>query len=262
MPRFKKIGCIADENSKVALTTFRYLLDKYNFIDVGVQGFDGCDVIVAVGGDGMMLKVLHKCLDTGIPIYGVNKGSIGFLLNRYNPSKLLENLESAVETKLYPLEMEAKTTDGKVHRVFAINEVSLLRETSQAAKLKIYIDDEVRLDSLVCDGIIVATPAGSTAYNFAANGPIIPLGANVLALTPISPFRPRRWRGALLSHNNKVMFEILSPEKRPVSAVADSREVRGVTSVKVMQRDDREFIVLFDKSNDFEERITKEQFIP
>ena len=259
--KFKKIGCISDFTSKVATDSFNRLMKQYKFVDVNSLDVD-CDALVVLGGDGMMLKVLHRFLEKNIPIYGMNRGSVGFLMNPYNEDNLLERLGNAVSVTLHPLEMKVVTSTGEKHTALAINEVSLLRETNQAAKIRISVDDQERLDCLVCDGILVSTPAGSTAYNFAANGPIVPLDSNILPLTPISPFRPRRWRGALLSNNNKINFEIINPEKRPVSAVADFTEFRDVRSVKVQERKDINLKLLFDKKDSIAERIIQEQFLP
>ncbi len=220
------------------------------------------DVIVALGGDGFMLETLHRHIDRQIPIYGMNRGSVGFLLNVYSESDLMDRLERAETVRLHPLSMQAETRDGQVHRALAINEVSLLRETRQAAKIRISIDGRVRLEELICDGVLVATPAGSTAYNLSAHGPIIPMGAGVLALTSISAFRPRRWRGALLSHKAAVGFEVLEGNKRPVSAVADYTEVRDVVRVEVREDRDIGLDLLFDPEHNLEERILAEQFLP
>lgn len=262
MANFKKIGCIADFASKTSTDAYNELMQRYNLIDANSLDPEDCDVLIALGGDGLMLKVLHRYIHKKIPIYGMNRGSIGFLLNEYNPDNLIERLTNATAYKLYPVEMKVETIDGDIRTELAVNEISLLRETNQAARIRILIDDKERIPVLVCDGILVSTPAGSTAYNFAANGPIVPLNANVLAMTPISPFRPRRWRGALLSHKNKVRFEIIDPLKRPVSAVADFHEVRDVTSVEICERTDLELNLLFDQDNNIEERIIKEQFMP
>jgi NAD+ kinase len=259
--KFKKIGCISDFTSKVSTDSFNRLMKQYKFVDVNSLDVD-CDALVVLGGDGMMLKVLHRFLEKNIPIYGMNRGSVGFLMNPYNEDNLLERLANAVSVTLHPLEMKVVTSTGEKHTALAINEVSLLRETNQAAKIRISVDEQERLDCLVCDGILVSTPAGSTAYNFAANGPIVPLDSNILPLTPISPFRPRRWRGALLSNNNKINFEIINPEKRPVSAVADFTEFRDVRSVKVQERKDINLKLLFDKKDSIAERIIQEQFLP
>ena len=219
------------------------------------------DVIVALGGDGLMLQTLHRFMNTGKPIYGLNRGSVGFLMNEFGEENLLERIRKAVVSRIHPLVMEATDALGHIHSALAINEVSLLRQTHQAAKLRISVDERVRMEELVCDGVLIATPAGSTAYNLSAHGPILPLNADILALTPISAFRPRRWRGALLPQEAKIRLEILQPEKRPVSAVADIKEVRDVTSVTVEQDKSVEITLLFDKEHTLEERILNEQFI-
>ena len=218
------------------------------------------DLIVALGGDGFMLEMLHAHMDRAVPVYGMNRGSVGFLMNDYNEDGLLERLATAGRTVIHPLEMKAWTEAGEMHTGIAINEVSLLRQTRQTAKLRISVDDKVRLEELACDGCMVATPAGSTAYNLSAHGPIIPLDGRVLALTPISAFRPRRWRGALLPHQATVTFEVLEPDKRPVSAVADDLEVRRVARVEVRERRDVGLTMLFDSGRSFEERVLAEQF--
>lgn len=218
------------------------------------------DVIVALGGDGFMLETLHRNLERRTPVFGMNRGSVGFLMNDYDERDLAERLAEADRAVIHPLQMDAWTEAGQVHSGLAINEVSLLRQTRQSAKLRISVDGRVRLQELSCDGCLVATPAGSTAYNLSAHGPIIPLDTNVLALTPISAFRPRRWRGALLSHQAKVTFEVLEPDKRPVSATADSFEVRRVQKVEVRERRDIALTMLFDATRSFEERVMAEQF--
>ena len=218
------------------------------------------DVIVAVGGDGFMLETQHRFLDQGTPIYGLNRGSVGFLMNEYRADGLLERVAKAQLTVLRPLRMRALTATGGEHSAIAINEVSLLRETRQAAKLEISIDDVVRLPELICDGALVSTPAGSSAYNLSAHGPIIPLGTDLLALTPISAFRPRRWRGALLPSVARVRFRIIEADKRPVSAVADYTEVRDVVQVDVAVDPTVETHCLFDPEHNLEERILSEQF--
>ena len=211
-------------------------------------------------GDGFMLETLHRYLDRNAPIFGMHRGSVGFLMNSYDASELPERLGRARPVRLHPLEMVARDQAGAEHVALAINEVSLLRESRQAAKFRIAIDGVVRLDALMADGILVATPVGSTAYNLSAHGPIIPLGSGVLALTPISAFRPRRWRGALLPHSAQVRFDILEVEKRPVSAVADFTEVRDVLSVSVRENRDVMLTLLFDPDQNLEERVLKEQF--
>ncbi len=219
------------------------------------------EVLIALGGDGFMLETMHEYLDANVSLYGLHCGSVGFLMNEFDPSTFLERLEKAKPTPLHPLEMTVHQNRDGVRKALAFNEVSLLRETRQAAKVQISIDGVVRLQALVCDGVLVATPAGSTAYNLSAHGPIIPLGAPLLALTPISAFRPRRWRGALLSETAHVTFTILEPEKRPVSAVADFTEVRDVTSVSICQSKDHQITLLFDHEHNLDERILREQFL-
>jgi NAD+ kinase len=218
------------------------------------------DVVVALGGDGFMLEVLHRNLGAGRPIYGMNRGSVGFLMNDFDEIDLLSRIASAEQAIIHPLRMTAVDTEGKTHHALAINDVSLLRQTRQAAKLRILIDGRIRMDELICDGALVSTPAGSTAYNLSAHGPIIPLDARVLALTPISAFRPRRWRGALLAHQARVTFEVLEAPKRPVSAVADNVEVRRVARVDVVEDRSVTLAVLFDAGRSLEERMLAEQF--
>ena len=221
---------------------------------------DEADVVVALGGDGFMLEMLHRNIASRKPIYGMNRGSVGFLMNEYVEEGLIERIAEAERAVIHPLVMEARDVHGQSHRALAINEVSLLRQTYQTAKLRILIDGKTRMDELICDGMLVSTPAGSTAYNLSAHGPIIPLGGEVLALTPISPFRPRRWRGALLSHTAKVSFEILEDEKRPVSAAADNVEVRDVIQVDVAEDRTISLSLLFDAGRSLEERVLAEQF--
>ena len=221
---------------------------------------DDAQVIVALGGDGFMLETLHRHLQRPKPIYGMNRGSVGFLMNEYSEDGLLERINAAERAVIHPLSMVAIDIKRRQHRAIAINEVSLLRQTRQTAKLRISIDGKVRLGELSCDGALVATPAGSTAYNLSAHGPIIPLDAKVLALTPISAFRPRRWRGALLAHTARVTFEILEGDKRPVSAVADNFEVRDVIEVHVAEDRDISLQMLFDAGRSLEERVLAEQF--
>jgi len=219
-------------------------------------------VIVALGGDGLMLETLHRFIDRGVPIYGMNCGTVGFMMNQYEEGGLPERLAVAQQVTLHPLRMHAETVAGQQADALAINEVSLLRESRQAAKLGISIDGVRRMDELICDGIMVATPAGSTAYNLSAHGPIVPLGAQLLALTPISVFRPRRWRGALLPARAEVIFEIHESAKRPVSATADFTEVRDVQRVTVREDQSVDLNLLFDPEHNLEERIVKEQFQP
>jgi NAD+ kinase len=221
---------------------------------------DQANVIVALGGDGMMLETLHRFIDRDVPIFGMNRGTVGFLMNQYDEADLPTRLATAQQVVLHPLAMTARTIQGEVVHAVAINEVSLLRETRQTAKIAIHVDEVVRLPLLICDGILIATPAGSTAYNLSAHGPVLPLGSNVLALTPISAFRPRRWRGATLPHSAKVIFEVLESDKRPVSAVADYTEVRDVIEVTVREDRSLSLKLLFDPEHNLEERILSEQF--
>ena len=223
-------------------------------------GPDKADVIVALGGDGFMLQTLHAFVGSDKPIYGMNLGTIGFLMNEYNEADLTDRLAKAEPAKLHPLRMRATTSEQCVDAL-AFNEVSMLRQTRQATKLRILVDGKIRISELICDGVLVATPAGSTAYNLSAHGPIIPIDADLLALTPISAFRPRRWRGALLPHRAKVRFEVLETEKRPVSAVADGMEVRDVTSVDVAEERSIAMVMLFDADRNLDERILTEQFL-
>lgn len=220
------------------------------------------EVIIPLGGDGFMLETLHRYIDSDIPVYGMHRGSVGFLMNNFEEEGLRERLASAGKVTLRLLRMTVTTLDGIRHDALAINEVSLLRETRQAAKIRIELDGVTRMEELICDGILVSTPAGSTAYNLSAHGPIIPLGSNLVALTPISAFRPRRWRGALLPSSAKIAFEILEAEKRPVSAVADYTEVRDVRKVEVTEDTTHHPTLLFDAEHNLEERIVREQFLP
>jgi len=226
----------------------------------GETPLEEAEVIVALGGDGFMLETFHDHMQLGLPIYGMNRGSVGFLMNEYSEYGLVDRIAAAEQAVIYPLRMTATDVHGKTHEALAINEVSLLRQTRQVAKLRISIDGKLRLGELACDGALVSTPAGSTAYNLSAHGPIIPLEAKVLALTPISAFRPRRWRGALLAHTAKVTFEILEANKRPVSAVADNFEVRDVMDVHIAEDRSVQLVMLFDEGRSLEERVLAEQF--
>jgi NAD+ kinase len=218
------------------------------------------DVIVALGGDGLMLQVLHKFMWAAKPIYGMNKGSVGFLMNDYAEENLLERLEQAESSLIHPLLMKAHDQHGMCHTARAINEVSLLRSSSQAAKIRIIIDEKPRLEELVCDGVLLATPAGSTAYNLSAHGPIVPLNSPLLALTPISPFRPRRWRGALIPDSGHVRFEIIEHDKRPVNAVADHFEVKNIAHVDISLDRAISMTMMHDPNHSLDERILREQF--
>ena len=221
---------------------------------------ENADVIVALGGDGFMLQTLHENMDSKTPIYGLNFGSVGFLMNEFNDDDLLARLNKAEPATIHPLLMTARTADGKEESTLAINEVSLLRETRQTAKLKISVDGRMRMAELTCDGIIVSTPAGSTAYNLSAHGPIIPIDADLLAVTPISAFRPRRWRGALLPKSAQIRIEVLESKHRPVSAVADNHEIRDVVDVFIKENRSVNIEMLFDDGHSLEERILAEQF--
>ena len=218
------------------------------------------DVIVALGGDGFMLQTLHGSEQLRAPVYGMNRGTIGFLMNEYSEGDLEARLEAAEEAELNPLSMTAWDADGTAHHGLAINEVSLLRAGPQAAKLRITVDGRLRMDELVCDGALVATPAGSTAYNYSAHGPVLPIGSDVLALTAVAAFRPRRWRGALLPKMARVRFDVLEPEKRPVMAEADSRSFRSVTAVEIQSEPSVVHRILFDPGHGLEERLISEQF--
>ena len=219
------------------------------------------NIVAPLGGDGFMLETLHRFVAQGVPIFGMHRGSVGFLMNSYRVEDLVERITTAQPVELHPLEMSTAAEDGRYRRGIAFNEVSLLRESRQAAKLRISVDDIVRLDELMADGILLSTPVGSTAYNFSAHGPIIPLGAGILALTPISAFRPRRWRGALLPHGARVKIDALETDKRPVSAVADFTEVRDVVSVEIHENREIAMTLLFDHEANLEERVFKEQFL-
>jgi NAD+ kinase len=226
----------------------------------GDAGPHDAGIIVALGGDGFMLQTLHSFLGKDVPIYGMNFGSVGFLMNEFREDELEGRLAAATAARVHPLLMRAVTAQGTTEAL-AFNEVSLLRETRQAAKLKVSLDGKARLDELICDGILVSTPAGSTAYNLSAHGPILPIDSALLAMTPLSAFRPRRWRGALLPHQAKIRFDILEPEKRPVSATADNREVRDVTRVDVAEDRSIAMTMLFDAGHSLDERILAEQFL-
>lgn len=235
------------------------LADAWDWVDV-----EQADVVIALGGDGFMLQTLHAMLDhrkPAVPVFGMNLGTVGFLMNEWRLHGLDDRLGRAKPFKVTPLQMTATGVDGRIHQLSAINEVSLLRETRQTAKLEVSVNDRVVLPELACDGILVATPAGSTAYNLSAQGPILPLGSALLALTPISPFRPRRWRGAILPDKARIGLRVLDPGKRPVSAVADQREIRDVASVEVCMDRARELTLLFDPEHALDDRITMEQFI-
>ena len=251
---FDKIAFVASEMPE-AIAARDSLVEAYGEWDV-----TEADAIVALGGDGHMLQTLHRFMNEGVPIYGMNRGSVGFLMNDYSETGLRERLAAADVSRIHPLSMIAYDKAGKAHKALAINEVSLFRERHQAAKLRILVDDTVRMEELICDGVLVATPAGSTAYNLSAHGPILPINAPLLALTPISPFRPRRWRGALLPNKVRITMEVLEAEKRPVSAVAVHFETRGVTRVEVEKARNVELFMMFDPDHSLDERVLAEQF--
>jgi NAD+ kinase len=226
----------------------------------GDAGIDQAEVVVALGGDGLMLQTLHRIMNRDLPVYGMNFGTVGFLMNAFADEDLLGRLERARPTHIYPLSMVATDSGGKQHSSLALNEVSLFRSTYQAAKITIMVDGKVQLEELICDGVLLATPAGSTAYNLSAHGPILPISAPLLALTPISPFRPRRWRGAILSNRAEVTFLTRESDKRPVSAVADSIEFKNVRQVTVREDRSHKVTLLFDPGHSLEERVLVEQF--
>ncbi len=252
----KKIAFTAARQPQ-AQEALKRLKAKYDHVPVG-----RADVIVALGGDGFMLRTLHRSMKRKVPIYGMNRGSVGFLMNGYSEKALKRRIERAEAIDVHPLSMTATDINGKTHSALAINEVSLLRQTRLAAKISIRVDGIERLEGMICDGVLIATPAGSTGYNLSAHGPIVPLGSGVLALTPISAFRPRQWRGALLPHDATVTFEVLNAGERKVSAVADYTEIRRVVSVTVEEDRSRTVTMLHDPEHNFEERILKEQFLP
>ncbi|WP_020177983.1 NAD kinase [Methylopila sp. M107] len=251
---FKRIAfrASAAEDARSALAA---LVARYG--DVAPEE---ADVVVALGGDGMMLQTLHEQMGRAMPIYGMNRGSVGFLMNEYREDDLLERLAAAERTVIHPLTMRARDRDGRVHVSKAINEVALWRQSYQAAKFRIEVDGKPRLPELVCDGVLVATPAGSTAYNLSAHGPLLPLNSPLLAMTPISPFRPRRWRGALLPDRAAVAIEILEEDKRPVAAVADNTEFRDVKRVEIALDRKTDLVMLHDPGHGLDERILTEQF--
>jgi len=254
----ERLALVSSDTGR-ALDAAQDLRDAYDFVPLG-----DAQAIVALGGDGFMLHTLHAMLDHGpiLPVYGLNLGTVGFLMNRYRErGDLLKRINRARAVAIAPLRMEAVTQAGHRTSHCAINEVSLLRETRQTAKIEVTVDDKVRIDELVCDGVLVSTPAGSTAYNLSANGPILPLDSSLLALTPISAFRPRRWRGAILPDRSTVKFRVREPDKRPVSAVADQKELRDIAEVSLAIARDRELTLMFDPGHALDERIVAEQFV-
>ena len=253
-PPYERIAFVASDGPE-AQTALATLVARY-----GNRDPQKSDAIVALGGDGLMLQTLHRHMNDHVPIFGMNRGSVGFLMNDYREDGLMERLANAEVSRIHPLAMLATDRNGKAHKALAINEVSLFRETAQAAKLKISIDGTVRLEELACDGVLVATPAGSTAYNLSAHGPIVPINAPLLALTPISPFRPRRWRGALLPNKAHITIEVMEAGKRPVSAVADHFETRSVVRVEIEKARQIELYMMCDPDHSLDERILTEQF--
>lgn len=251
----EKIACVASQSPKAQEGLER--LSK----NISLVPVKEADAIVTLGGDGFLLQTMHENLESGLPIYGMNRGTIGFLLNQFSETDILETLNSAQRHILHPLKMTATTTTGRTLTALAFNEVALLRYSQQSAHIRVLINGQERLENLVCDGIMVATPAGSTAYNLSARGPILPLCSNVLALTPVSPFRPRRWNGALLPHTATVEFDVIDPHKRPIGAAADSFEVRDVAHVTVAEDTNQRATILFDPDHSLEERIFNEQFV-
>lgn len=254
--KFESIALLADDHPPAQEAIEKL---KANYETVAAEE---ADIIVALGGDGFMLSTVHQFMELGTPIFGMNLGSVGFLMNEFRETGLRARLLKSEPIELHALRMKAETLEGTEHNALAINEVSLLRELRLAAKIRIIIDGIERMEEMICDGVLIATSAGSTAYNLSAYGPIIPLGTGLLALTPISAFRPRRWRGALLPENTVIKFEVLDAKIRPVSAVADFTEIRNVTSVEVRQEKDIFPTILFDPEHNLEERILKEQFLP
>jgi NAD+ kinase len=255
-PRSAKAICFLSSGAKEADEALERLVERYGNCEPAQA-----DVIVALGGDGLMLQTLHRMMNAPKPIYGMNRGSVGFLMNEFHDRGLRKRLENARLSIIHPLVMRTIDAKGATRTARAINEVSLLRQTYQAAKLRISIDGEERLGELIADGVLLATPAGSTAYNLSANGPILPLDAPLMALTPLSAFRPRRWRGALLPDRASVSIEVLEAEKRPVAAVADHNEIRRVTQVDIAMDHQTSLMLLHDPGHSLDERILREQFV-
>ena len=242
-------------DQKKSLDIKNILIEKY-----GNSNPKDCDIIVALGGDGFLLNTIHEYQNLNKPIYGMNIGTVGFLMNQYQEDALLEMLSKVQKVEIKSINLEAISINNENFKSQAFNEISLIRNSSQAAKLEIKINNIIRMKELVCDGVLVATPAGSTAYNLSAHGPIIPLGTNALALTPISAFRPRRWRGAILPDNTEIEINVIDPSKRPVSVTADFKEFKNIKKVKIKINNDKSQILLFNSNHSFEERILKEQF--
>lgn len=259
--KYNKIG-IVSSNNKLAISKKKSLISKYNLVDLDLKkNIANVDLIIALGGDGLMLHLLHQLKNSKIPVYGINFGTVGFLMNSASSEDLLKTISKAIPSVLHPLKMMVVDDSGKKHQLLAINEVSLLRQKNQAAKIKVEVNGKIRIESLSSDGILVATSAGSTAYNLSVRGPIIPFASDLVALTPISPFRPRNWRGAILPSNSKIKFTILDHKTRPVSATADYNEVRNVVAVEITEDKNEQFTILFDADHSLEERIIREQFL-
>jgi len=253
-----KIACVADKSPK-AQAALKEIQKSYEVVEITKRRM-GADAIVVLGGDGFMLQTLHNYMKMKLPFYGINCGTVGFLMNELILENLQNRISHARATTLYPLHMYARRSNGKVVNALAFNEVSLFRQGRQAAKISVAIDHVTRLEEMTCDGVLVSTPAGSTAYNFSAGGSILPLSANMLALTPLAPFRPRRWRGALISRDSSITFSILEGKKRPVAAVADFTEIENVSEVMVSEQRKSGVTLLFDPEHNLAERIIKEQF--
>jgi NAD+ kinase len=254
---FERFALLASDAHR-AREAYDLLKDREEWVPL-----EQADAVIVLGGDGFMLQTLHHMIDSGriIPAYGMNRGTVGFMMNRYRSNTNVPRLANRARPfKIRPLRMEAVTQNGEAHTFLAINEVSLLREMRQTAKIEVSVNNRVRIEQLICDGVLLSTPAGSTAYNLSANGPILPLGCDLLALTPISPFRPRRWSGAILPDHLPVKFRILEPNKRPVSAVADQTELRDIAEVTLTVERETELTLLFDKGHSLDERIVAEQF--
>ncbi len=265
--KYKKIGIISSDN-KQARSRKKQLIEKYHLLDLPLKKdsksleIGKIDLIIALGGDGLILHLLHSISENPVPVYGINFGTVGFLMNTdCGDRDLLSIISKAEPSVIKPLKMIATDIENKKHQLLAINEVALLRQENQAAKIKITVNDKTRIEALAADGALVATSAGSTAYNLSVRGPIIPFASDIIALTPISPFRPRHWRGALLPANSKIKFTILDYKVRPVSATADYNKIRDVLEVEVMEDNEHHFTILFDANHSLEERIIREQFL-
>ena len=250
----ERIACVASRSNR-AQQGLEILGSRYDLVPV-----EEADAIVVLGGDGFMLDSLHRYHGSRLPIYGMNRGTVGFLLNEFREDKLIERINLSKTQQLFPLHMTVTDIDGQVHEALAFNEVAMIRYSQQTANLRIVIDGKVRMEKLMSDGLLVCTPAGSTAYNLSVHGPVIPIGADIIGLTPVSPFRPRRWRGALLPYTSVIEITNLDPEKRPVGASADSTEIKNAVKMVVRVRDADSLTVLFDHGHSLEERIINEQF--